>query len=181
MRPRRGRVIFSINKLAQWLGLLCARFAQVDVDVRVTSAVPPLHTPNSRSILPAVALLLFTYFFQNNALRFLRQQLLFDLNQHHQFPVAKFTYNWKFSIITFQLTEGYQANLITQDRKQKTNIVVFWWAKLVTTTKISYCKVDCMECSLPKGSIKIPLYVSCVSGEFYCGVNVPGPDSHMPS
>lgn len=25
---------------------------------------------------------------------------------------------------------------------------------------------------MPKGSIKIPLYVSCVSGPFYCGVNV---------
>lgn len=25
---------------------------------------------------------------------------------------------------------------------------------------------------LPKGSIKIPLYVSCISGPFYCGVNV---------
>lgn len=35
-----------------------------------------------------------------------------------------------------------------------------------------------MECSLPKGTIKIQLYVSCVSGEFYCGVNVLAPDSH---
>lgn len=46
-------------------------------------------------------------------------------------------------------------------------------------SQISYCKVDCKECSLAKGSIKIPLYVSCVSSEFYCGVNVPGPDSRV--
>lgn len=47
------------------------------------------------------------------------------------------------------------------------------YAKLVTTSRMSFCNVDRAECNSPKRSIKMQLYVSCVHNEFYRDVNVP--------